>query len=241
MTQFNPPIDEPRFGEAQFDSEMTPTGPAPMSSMAVAGFVSSLVLCCPVLSPLLGLIFSIVGLAKTADGRARGRGFAIAGLAISLIVGFPGQAYFGYWSFNYARGFAMVIDAVGNDLNKGDVEECAATLHRMSSEGFKFAVTQDQLKEWIENRLRELGGLKGIMGSQLDSATRRTSGGNQIELPFTAQFPDKNVQIVVRLRFDLATGHMLVDNIAIDDDWIVGGKTEQADEPAEPVDAKEGA
>lgn len=52
---------------------------APTSGMAIAGLI------CAFLAPLLGLIFSIIGMKDTKDGKKGGRGLALAGLIISII------------------------------------------------------------------------------------------------------------------------------------------------------------
>jgi hypothetical protein len=58
----------------------TTPGTAPSTSgMAIAGLV------CAFLAPLLGLIFSIIGLNQTKDNKRGGRGLAIAGLIISIL------------------------------------------------------------------------------------------------------------------------------------------------------------
>lgn len=60
------------------------------SGMAIAGFVLSLfsIPCCTTLFiPLLGFIFSIIGLVQThRDPWMRGKGLAVAGLILSLIL-----------------------------------------------------------------------------------------------------------------------------------------------------------
>ena len=67
--------------------------PARMSGMAVAGFVLSVVGAIPCfwfwflqIPGYLGTIFSIIGLKQTKNGERRGRGLAIAGLVIGVIL-----------------------------------------------------------------------------------------------------------------------------------------------------------
>jgi len=64
-----------------------------MSGMAVAGFVLSVVGAIPCfwfwflqIPGYLGTIFSIIGLKQTKNGERRGRGLAIAGLVIGVIL-----------------------------------------------------------------------------------------------------------------------------------------------------------
>jgi hypothetical protein len=48
--------------------------------MAIAGFV------CAFLLPVLGIVFSAIGLSQTGRTGERGRGLAIAGLSISIVL-----------------------------------------------------------------------------------------------------------------------------------------------------------
>lgn len=64
--------------------------PLPTSAMALTGFIVSLVslVLCSGLTAPVGLVFSILGMRDTAPGVERaqaGRGFAIAGLVISIV------------------------------------------------------------------------------------------------------------------------------------------------------------
>ena len=54
------------------------------SGMAIAGFVLSFLW----FLSILGLIFSIIGMKQTKDNKKKGRGLAIAGLVISIVVSF---------------------------------------------------------------------------------------------------------------------------------------------------------
>lgn len=59
-------------------SSSVPQG-VPTSGMAIAGLI------CAFFIPLLGLIFSIIGISQTKDNKKGGRGLAIAGLIISIL------------------------------------------------------------------------------------------------------------------------------------------------------------
>lgn len=59
----------------------------PRSGSATASVILPLMgVIAPVVLPLLGLVFSIVGLIQTRGGRKRGRGLAVAGLFLSLVM-----------------------------------------------------------------------------------------------------------------------------------------------------------
>ena len=71
--------------------------PTPTNGMAIAGFVLSLLGC----TGILGLIFSIIGLAQAPRYNNNGKGLAIAGICISGLSIF---AYF-LWFFIYAIAY----------------------------------------------------------------------------------------------------------------------------------------
>lgn len=54
-----------------------------MNRFAILGFIFSM--CSFFISPALGLVFSIIGLIQTKKNKARGKGFAIAGIIVSGI------------------------------------------------------------------------------------------------------------------------------------------------------------
>ncbi len=67
--------DEPSFAG---DSYKYDEGTS-YSGMAIAGFVLAFFF------PILGIIFSAIGMGQTKDSRMKGRGLAIAGLTISIV------------------------------------------------------------------------------------------------------------------------------------------------------------
>ena len=77
--------------EAEIKEEKTTTveskNTVPVNGLSITGFVLSMIslLCCGLLSPL-GLIFSIIGVAKTEKEDTTGKGLAIAGIIISSIM-----------------------------------------------------------------------------------------------------------------------------------------------------------
>jgi len=70
------------------------------NGMATAGFVLAFFI------PLLGMIFSIIGLTKSKDS-GKGKGLAIAGIVISLVVGL--------FQYSLIAGMGTAIDEATND------------------------------------------------------------------------------------------------------------------------------
>ena len=56
-----------------------------MSVWSVAALVCSLILCCPIVT-VVGVILGIIGLFDTRGGRRRGRGLAIVGIVLGVLV-----------------------------------------------------------------------------------------------------------------------------------------------------------
>ncbi len=216
-----------------FDAEMMPTGPAPMSGMAVAGFVSSVIFCCPVLSPLLGLIFSLVGLMQTKGGMRRGRGLAIAGVIIALLVGVPLQGYGGYWSFNF---FGDEVTLMQNlmSMDSQNVDARAAAIYELGSPNFKSKVGEAKLAGWLADKFEELGGVQSITISQQQQGAAASLEG-RFKLEFKVQFPEKTVPLLVDISLDMGTGHWLIEDVIIDEDSVLGASGGAGDEASAPT------
>lgn len=71
----------------------------PMSGLAIAGFVVSLLWGFGFLSPI-GLALSLFGLKETNRGRKRGFGLAIAGTVLGALGTIGLGAFFGPWAIN---------------------------------------------------------------------------------------------------------------------------------------------
>jgi hypothetical protein len=77
------PSGQPGFPPPQGQPAYPPPAPAPQqkfSGLAIAGFILSF------FGGALGLILSVVAIFKTGAGKKRGRGLAVAGVVISVIV-----------------------------------------------------------------------------------------------------------------------------------------------------------
>ncbi len=224
MSQFDDPQPPAQSPDA-FDAEMIPTGPAPMSAMAVAGFVSSLIVCCPVLSPLLGLIFSLVGLSQTKGGVRRGRGLAIAGLIIAIIM-VPIHGW-GVTSLGRFVTSAMRLPSVAEAFQSGDLEAGSHVLFAMASPDLKSAKTEDELTAWLSAEFSKRGGLQNFTPDVAQQA-EPSSDGRLIRYRWKAEFPDETVAVFTDFRVDL-WGHMYLENVVIGDSSLMEAKDLQPD------------
>ena len=230
MTSVGPP-QPPNLppGQDAFDAEMMPTGPVPLSGMAVAGFVSSVTVCCPVFSPLLGLIFSLVGLSQTKGGARRGRGLAIAGLIISLLV-VPLQGWGLPTLAGVLKGFlGLAMSAAA--FQGGDTDVGISAWYGMGSPELKAAVTEDEFAKWIKEAFTKLGGLKGL---QLDQTQQGepSSDGNYDRLAWQAEFPDGTEVIYTEISTSL-WGRMYLEDVIISGAGLVAS-LEAGDTEPEP-------
>ncbi len=235
MSQFDDP-QPPAPRQDAFEAEMMPTGPAPMSIMAVTGFVSSLIVCCPVLSPLLGLIFSLLGLSQTKGGMRRGRGLAIAGLIISIVV-IPLQGL----------GIPMVTERVmglvrigiaSNAFQAGDIDAGIAAWYDLASPDLKSAVTEDEFEAWINAEFKKHGGLQSLqlITNQQGSLS---PDGERTRLPWRAQFPSETMDVYTDLSVG-SWGRMFLENVTIGDAELIAAKDSLPDSDTgdEPSDEK---
>jgi hypothetical protein len=73
-------LDEQLPPPGQPGYPVAPPQPQRTSGLAITGFVLAFLL------PLIGFILSLIAVFKTGAGRAKGRGLAIAGIIISLVI-----------------------------------------------------------------------------------------------------------------------------------------------------------
>lgn len=213
--------------EQDFSGEMTYTGPAPVSGMAVAGLVSSIVICCPVISPLLGLILSGIGLSQTSGGQRRGRGLAIAGILVSLLVGVPSTIWSITWTMNIFLDASMVMQKL-TFLDSSNIDETVDTLYAMGSDEFTSAVTKEQLKTWLKTKFDDYGGLQSIV---LNPGDEPKPQGDRVVFPFQAKFPEKTVPMEVEFTIVMSSGHWYLENVIFDGEPLVSVSD---DEPVQP-------
>lgn len=216
MTTFGPP-QEPFGPQDRFDAEMTSAGPAPMSGLAVAGFVSSLIVCCPVLSPLLGLILSLVGLAHTKDGLRRGRGLAIAGLGIALLVNTPIQVVFGVWSSHLIASWVQ-LQSARIALETSNFDSFSSILYEFGSQELKERISEDEFRSWLDLRLSDHGPVQTIGGGQGPLVAIEPG---MVPVSWSVQFADTTVVLTMFLTMDVPAGRLLLENIEVDGDSLL--------------------
>ncbi len=233
MSPFDDP-QPPAPPRDAFEAEMMPTGPAPMSAMAVAGFVSSVLVCCPVLSPLLGLIFSLVGLSQTKGGVRRGRGLAIAGLIISIVV-IPMQGLVIPMVIGGAKGLIPIAVAT-TAFQSGDIDKGIAAWYDLASDDLKSAMTEDEFAAWVNAEFKKHGGLQSLqlITQQQGSAS---PDGERTRLPWRAQFPSETMEIYTEISVG-SWGRMFLENVTIGDADLISAKASQPDSGTsdEPTD-----
>ena len=226
---------------------MMPTGPAPMSAMAVTGFVSSLIFCCPVLSPLLGLIFSLVGLSQTKGGARRGRGLAKAGLIISIVV-IPLQGLGIPMVAGRAQGLVRIAVAT-TAFQSGDIDTGIAAWYDLASDDLKSAMTGDEFAAWVNAEFEKHGGLQSLqlITNQQGSLS---PDGERTRLPWRAQFPSETMDVYTDLSVG-SWGRMFLENVTIGDAELIAANDSPldsgtGDEPTneksadgEPTDAED--
>lgn len=230
MTSIGPP-QPPNLppGQDAFDAEMMSAGPAPMSGMAVAGFVSSVTVCCPVFSPLLGLIFSLVGLSQTQGGARRGRGLAIAGLIISLLV-VPLQGWIMIAVGTIAGGISNLGSSV-NELQGGNLDIALSKLYKLGSNDLRSSISEDDFAKWVRSEFLSRGGLQSIV-LVAEQPLVPSPDQESIRIQWSAKFVEGTTLILMDLGFD-NWGHMKIKNILIGQADLVAHLGDKRDLPGD--------
>ncbi len=101
----NPEVNEPPVRETASDFEPAAAAPAQgTSGLAITGFILAFFL------PLIGFILSLVAVFKTGSGRRKGRGLAVAGIIISVLIMAAGGVAVAVFANTVGKNAATVLD-----------------------------------------------------------------------------------------------------------------------------------
>ena len=212
MSQFTPPPPPDLFPDDQYANARQPV---PLSTAALVGFISSVVVCIPLLTQLLGFILGIAGIVSTSGGRARGRGLAIAATIISPLVGLAWAAlifvtvtmFFG--AIALARQVQPVLEIEGADLPAVVAEVREAT--------FSLRLKNQASEQDVLAFAKEVAGVHGRVASfePRNPPWSQTPDGQGMVLHLTGDFANGPADVEITVGF--AGFHPEIDNIQIGD------------------------
>lgn len=180
-----PPQGSPQYGTpggypppgagAPVGYGMAPTGRT--SGMAIASLVCGLLLCIPVVSQLLAILFGFLGLKDTGKPGVSGKGLAIAGLILGLLglLGWAGMGGFAYWGYSMARDAANSGRLLVADVQAGKFDNLAQYTTLSEAEMRDFAA---QIEEWGTVQDWSMSGFK----------SEQNLGGTRVVAEGTATF-----------------------------------------------------
>jgi hypothetical protein len=218
MSQFQPPEQGPGGAEPWSEPPPEPNayyGRPPTSKAAVTGLVSALLACVPVLSPVLGLVFGVVGIRNTRGGRMGGRGLAIAAVVVAIVgAGLQGVAgavvYYGY---RMTRDSMQMARAAVEPLKVSvtRVEEEAPKAYVLTSNAFRRKVSQEQFNDWLKEVLGRHGQFQTFRRGQRPIGTD-TEG--MLSLHVIGEFLNGEAAIDFRITF--TDGRPELDDIRVE-------------------------
>ena len=85
QAQIQPPYGQPPYGQQPYGQPGFGQAPRGTSGAAIASLICGILGCVPFITSLLAVILGFVGIKATSNGRAGGRGMAIAGLILGLL------------------------------------------------------------------------------------------------------------------------------------------------------------
>ena len=190
-------------------------GRAPISAAAVTGFVSSLVICVPLATQLLGIICGVVGIVRTSGGRLRGRGLAVAAVCISPLAALV-------WVVVLGAAYVMVSSGVAVcrltlPLLSADEAESAELVSELResafSERLKIKVDQAAVTAFVNRVGRTYGPLQGV---ELAEDLVTDKGRDQVLVHLIGEFRQGRQDILITL----GRGRSLraeIDDVAVGD------------------------
>jgi len=171
-----------------------------LSVIALLSFISSLILCIPIITQFFGILFGIIGIVivvKKPDSR-KGMAFAISGIVISLLVLL---AYFGLAMLtgNFIQHLPNSSNQFFTNLQSGNTTEARLWLDVNTEQ----AVTDSDLKVFFDHLTTDYGQFKN---AQIYWSFQPYQILKQPDIP--DQFVDA-VPVPLTLEFDKGTIHVL--------------------------------
>ncbi len=199
-------------------------GPPPWSKSAIIGFVSSLLICIPVVSSLVGIIAGIMGISSTSGGRRRGRGLAIAAIPISLLTG-AGCVLVITIVVTAIRSTLEVTKTVERVLkSRGasdtDLQELIDSTMTERAAG---ATSPEQIRQWAERVIADKGSLAEVI-FQFNFEPASGDSGTDIVFVFPCRFVNGTSDVRVAIATASAGGMKpLIDDIEVGGHSLVDG------------------
>lgn len=170
----------------------------PGNAAAVASLILGILLCIPLLTSVLAIVFAIVGLRKSRSGQAGGRGMAIAGLVLG-IVGLAGWSAGAVVSYTLYHKAAAVVSDLKNpgkavtssfvrQLSQGDV---AGAMRETQSGASR------QQAETLALEMKQWGSFKDVAISSWDITT--VNGQTELKLGGRAEFSNASKRFTITL------------------------------------------
>jgi hypothetical protein len=176
------------------------------SGWSVASLICGLLVCIPLITAFLAIIFGLVGLKQTSNPRVGGRGLAIAGVILG-VVGLIGWAAGGFAIYS---GYHAVMDAVQgpraeasalfSDLADGDIVQARS---RMSDD-----IPQQRVQQTSQD-LQRLGQFQSISLRSVDVSDH--NGQTQYNLGGVATFDNGSATFDVTIEPHPVTGWVIRD------------------------------
>lgn len=198
--------------------------PPKTSLLAVSGFVSSLIFCCP-LTSLVGLLLGVGGLVSvsSSNGRRKGTGLAAAAIIIS-IVSMAGQIWFAQKLVPYFQGVGriVVLSMVGpqpliSDLQLGDIESARTYLYPPLDE----VITDGQLQYFADQITERYGAVQEWVPQQYSPQTTSGTGEQTINLTSQLNFANQTCRASIQISFFQGPNGMIeqsgISQITIED------------------------
>ena len=159
----------------------------------------------------------------------RGRGLAIAGLIISLLL-VPLHGWV------VIAGGTLVVEVsripvamIG--LQTGEIDVALSELYRLGSPKLKSSISEDEFVAWVRAEFSARGGLQKL-AQDVQQPPGPSPDGQRIRMHWAAQFPEGQIVISTDLGFDI-WGHVSLENLIIGEADLMATFSGAEDLPAD--------
>jgi len=186
--------------------------PRRLSIAALLSLISSLILCIPVVTQLLGILFGVIGVVIVVRNREerKGMGLAIAGISISVLV-LVGYVVVSIMFGQTVKHFPNSTNQFVHNLQAGDIAKARTWM----DSGVSQSVTDTELAALTDRLTTDYGQFQSanydweFQGYQLiDKPGMPSHFNNQVPLSLTLQFDHGSVHTLVVTKQNFNTANL---------------------------------
>ena len=155
-------------------------------------------LCCIPVTPILGIILGITGLVATRDGAMRGRGLAITGIILGIVM-LPASGCLDFFGYMGYKAYMVMYKEVPQTVmagSSGDFSGFRAGIH-----GDGELASDDEIQAFFDELEARHGTLKSCRYNEQAPPQQPQFGAPIVPFPYVLRFDSGEVDATIEIAF----------------------------------------